>query len=548
MSSAGLAHAAVLLCTGCGGELVRGVCELCSLEHIVIAPNPGPQSAFLATKAKVVVYGGAAGGGKTWALLIDALHRALATPGWAGLICRSLLARMTDGGGAIWAEAHRVFEGTGAVFNESLHTVTWPANGSTLTFRQIVGNRAMWNGPSFDWIGIEELQEVEIDDLVSAMTRLRSAKGCSPRIVATCNPKRGHGLVPWIEWYLLPDGSPDRAKSGTVRWFCRSSDTNDFVFADTPAEAELGARREQGSAVSFTFIDALLPDNPALVDADPSYQANIQLQGRVKEEQLLGGSWYAGGDDDGPLARDRWDFVTAPLAPIVRWVRPWDKAATRPWPGTPDPDYTAGPLLAFDTAGRMYLAGLAACREDTVARDMMISATAALDGHMVQQVHKVNPSDAGKDAALHTGRLLAASGGQVSAVKERAAKHGVERIGALALALELGMQDGKPVSPAQPPDPDKPTEPRFFVLDGPAKDGWPASYRQGWLLAPYSDAGTPPPPRTLGELVWSQLDPWPRAAHDDIPDAMADGFNRAAAGPSRQLGPRARARATVRRA
>jgi hypothetical protein len=540
MSSDGLARAFVTLCTGCGGQLAAGVCEPCGLEHVIIAPNPGPQSAFLATKAKVVVYGGAAGGGKTWAMLIDALHRALATPGWAGLICRSLLARMTDGGGAIWAEAHRVFEGTGAVFNESLHTVTWPANGSTLTFRQIIGNRAMWNGPSFDWIGIEELQEVEIDDLVSAMTRLRSAKGCSPRIVATCNPKRGHGLVPWIEWYLTSDGSPDRAKSGTVRWFCRSSDTNEFVFADTPAAAEDAAEREPGSAVSFTFIDALLPDNPALVDADPSYRANIQLQGRVKEAQLLGGNWYAGGDDDGPLARDRWEHVSAPLAPIVKWMRSWDKAATRPHPGNMDPDYTVGPLVAIDANGRFYFAGLAACREETPLRDRMIADVALLDGAGVEQLHKKAPGDTGKSDVVHTRKLLAVAGADTHVTPERKNKN--VRIQPMALALELGMWEGRPVQPGHMLPPGAEAEPRFFVLDGHAQPGWPPSYRQGWTRERYRDAGSHP--RTLGELAWSHLDPWPNGDNDDIPDALADAFDRAEkrskVSRSRSAGTRAR--------
>lgn len=530
------------LCSSCAGELVDGVCGPCGLEHIVIAPNPGPQAAFLASLAKIKIYGGAAGGGKTWALLIDALHRALATPGWAGLICRSLLARMTDGGGAIWAEAHRVFAQTGAVFNESLHTITWPDNGSTLTFRQIINNRSLWNGPSFDWIGIEELQEVDIDDLVAALTRLRSAKGAAPCLAATCNPRRGHGLVPWIEWYLTPTGTPDRSRAGIVRWFCRNPDTGAFVFRATAAEAERDAGRDPGSAVSFTFIDALLPDNPVLDKADASYRANIQLQGREREAQLLEGNWYAGSDHDGPLARDRWEHVRAPLAPIVKWIRAWDKAATRPWPGNPDPDYTVGPLAAIDAHGRFYLAGLAACREDPPIRDSMIAMTAGADGAVVEQVHKIAPGDAGKSDAIHSRRLLEAGGAESVALRESKAK--AKRIDPMALALRLGMWDGAPVEPGRPLPPGAVAEPRFFVLDGPAQPGWPASYREGWTTEPYRDAGSHP--RTLGELVWSHLDPWPAyrdGGHDDIPDALADAYARATARARVDRGRAARGRA-----
>lgn len=505
-------------CSKCGAPLPGHRCDACNVEHLVIEPHPGPQSAFLASPATIRIYGGAAGGGKTWALLIDALGRALSTPGWSGLVCRSLLARMTDGGGAIWAEAHRVFEHTGAEPNEGSHIFKWP-NGSTLTFRQIINNRSMWNGASFDWIGIEELQEVEISDLVLALTRLRSTKGISPTLAATCNPKRGHGLVEWISWYLLPNGEPDPARSGVVRWFARSKSTDAMVFAGTAAEAELLAGQPAGVAKSYTYVRALLEDNPSLC-ATPDYLANILVQGRTVTAQLHRGNWLVGGEDLGPLRRERWEFTAAPLAPIARWCRAWDTAATRPSPGS-EPDYTMGPLVAVDVAGRIYFAGLEACREDTPLRDRLIARTAELDGSGVTQLHKQSPGDAGKSDVHHTRALLQVGGGETRAVRE--AKNKNTRIQPTALALELGMLDGKPVDAKHLPRDGEQTEPRFFVLDGPPQEGWPASYRQGWLAEPYRDAGSHP--KTVGELAWSHFDPWPRGDFDDLPDAFADAFD-----------------------
>jgi phage terminase large subunit-like protein len=529
-----------LPCVECGGELNGGFCEPCGLIHI--DPQPGPQTEFHSTRARVKFYGGAAGGGKTWSLLIDCLARALEHAMWAGLIVRSLRVLMKVGGGAIWAEAQRVYAHTGARFNQSDLVVSWP-NGSTLTFRQVRGNANLWNGPSYDYIGFEEAQEVEATDIVKALTRLRSVKGIEATLAATMNPKRGHGLVEWIRWYLLPSGEPDPARSGVVRWFARSSSTDEMVFGATAEEAEALAGRPAGSAQSYTYIRALLEDNPALTEADPSYAGRLALQGRVREAQLARGNWFVGGDEDGPLARDRWVPVIAPLQPIVRWIRAWDKAATRPHAANLDPDYTAGVLLGFDISGRVYLAGLAACREDVPKRDLLIQRTAALDGHMVTQIHKQAPGDAGKTDVHHTRPLLAAGSGQVAHVRERKAKESIERVGGMALDLELGMRDGKPVGRGNLPGGE--FEPRFFVLDGPPQAGWPGSYREGWLLERYRDAGEHPP--TLGELVWSQLDPWPRGEHDDIPDAMADAHAAGSAGPSRRLSPAARARALAGR-
>jgi len=489
---------------------------------------------FLACPADVVVYGGAAGGGKTWALLLDALRHALEVPNWTGLIVRITRELMKVGGG-IWAESQQVFANSGAVPNHTELSWRWP-NGSTLSFRQVLHNANLWNGPSYDWIGIEELQELEVSDLVGALTRLRSTKGIRPTLRATCNPKRGHGIVEWIKWYLRDDGYPDPERSGVVRYFGRSSKTYEWVFGDSASDVEEQACRPPGSAQTFAFIRANLDDNPILDLTDPSYRAKLQVQGRVDELRLLGGNWFVGGDDDGPLARHRWGFVTAPLAPIVKRVRAWDKAATRPWPGNWDPDYTVGPLVLFDAAGRVYLNGLAACREDTPVRDMLIARTARSDGHMVEQVHKQAPGDAGKDSVHHTRPLLEAGGARVFAELERRAKN-EDRIAPMALMLELGMRNGRPVDASNPPRPDDgPPDPRFFVLDGP---GW----NEGWIMEPYSDAGSHP--RTLGELVWSHLDPWPHGKHDDVGDALADAVKRGTAGPSRQLPPSRRAAATT---
>lgn len=493
-------------CSSCNGGLEHGWCRACDRMHL--EPQPGPQSEFLLSDADVTFYGGAAGGGKTYALLLDALIRALATPGWTGLVIRRLRESMKVKGG-IWSEALRMFAGSGAEPNHSEMSFTWP-NGSSLTFRQALHNDGLFAGPSYDWIALEEMQELDIDVLILALTRLRSTKGLHPVVRGTMNPKRGHKVVKWLSWYLKPDGEPDRSKSGIVRWFCRHSDTDAFAFGATAAEAEAAAVTPAGRALSYAFIPSLLEDNPALDRADPDYRNRIKMQGRVRAAQLGRGNWYVGDDGDGPLARDRWAPVVEPLSPIVKWVRAWDKAATRPSEANRDPDYTVGPLMGFDAAGRFYVRGLAACREDTPMRDKMIAAVAKADGHMCQQVHKQGPGDAGKSDVVHTRPLLAQAGG-LAPVHVREAKDKIERCRGLALALELGMYNGRPVGPLNPRPDDAPFEPRGFILDP-----------DGWLLERYSDAGSHP--ETIGELLWEHLDPFPNGEHDDVPDALADAY------------------------
>ena len=52
-----------------------------------LSPQPGPQTAFLSSSADIAIYGGAAGGGKTWALLMEPL-RHLANAGFGAVIFR----------------------------------------------------------------------------------------------------------------------------------------------------------------------------------------------------------------------------------------------------------------------------------------------------------------------------------------------------------------------------------------------------------------------------------------------------------------------------
>jgi len=56
-------------------------------QEVVFKPNPGPQTDFLSASEREVLYGGAAGGGKSYAMLADPLH-GLNDPNFSGLLVR----------------------------------------------------------------------------------------------------------------------------------------------------------------------------------------------------------------------------------------------------------------------------------------------------------------------------------------------------------------------------------------------------------------------------------------------------------------------------
>jgi hypothetical protein len=63
-------------------------------HNIIFKPNPGPQTEFLAAGEREVLYGGSAGGGKSYAMLADPL-RFMGHPSFSGLLLRHTTGRIT---------------------------------------------------------------------------------------------------------------------------------------------------------------------------------------------------------------------------------------------------------------------------------------------------------------------------------------------------------------------------------------------------------------------------------------------------------------------
>lgn len=256
-------------------------------EPQVIRPQPGPQERFLGTPADIAIYGGAAGGGKTWALLMEPL-RHVANGNFGAVFFRRTTVQVRNEGG-LWDESMKLYPLLGGTPKE--HVLTWdfPA-GSTVSFAHLEHDKTVlnWQGSQIALICFDELTHFSASQFWYMVSRNRSMSGVRPYIRATCNPDADSWVAEFIAWWIDQDTGlaiPERA--GVMRWFVRVNNT--LFWADTAEE--LQGRFPGVQPKSATFIPAKLADNAALMAADPGYLANLMALPQVERERLLGGNW-----------------------------------------------------------------------------------------------------------------------------------------------------------------------------------------------------------------------------------------------------------------
>ncbi len=123
-----------------------------------IAPQPGPQAAFLASPADIAIYGGAAGGGKTWALLAEPL-RHIANPGFGAVVFRRTTVQVRNEGG-LWDESERLYPLLGGKGFSSALEWRFPS-GASVRFAHLEHDRNVydWQGAQAPLIAFDELNQ-----------------------------------------------------------------------------------------------------------------------------------------------------------------------------------------------------------------------------------------------------------------------------------------------------------------------------------------------------------------------------------------------------
>lgn len=317
----------------------------------------------MASSADIAVYGGSAGGGKTWALLLEALRHA-SNPNFGAVVFRRTCPQITNEGG-LWDESERLYPLAGA--SSRLTTLQWIfPSGAKVKFAhlQYEDDKLTWQGAQIPLLAFDELTHFSESQFFYLLSRNRSTCGVRPYVRATTNPD----ALSWVKTFLAPwldARHQDPAASGELRWFVRDGGNILWVPQGTP------------DAKSVTFVRASVYDNRILLAKDPGYLANLKALSLVDRKRLLDGDWEV--VEGGNLFQRGWFGDPLEAVPAgLRLVRYWDLAATEAKPGT-DPDWTAGALAGKDAEGRFYLLDIQRTRETPAGVEALIRQTAHLD-------------------------------------------------------------------------------------------------------------------------------------------------------------------------
>ena len=228
-----------------------------ALENIIFRPNDGPQTDFLAAPETDVLYGGAAGGGKSYAMLVDPLRFAHRAAHRALVLRRSMpeLRELIDKSRELYPKAF-----PGCKFREVEKIWTFPS-GAKLEFGFLERDADVYRyqGQAYSWIGFDEITHLSTEFSWNYLaSRLRTTDPeITPYMRCTANP--GGAGATWVKKRYVNPSEPNESFTGH-------------------------------DGLTRRFIPARLEDNPYL-STDGRYEQMLKALPAVQRKQLLEGNW-----------------------------------------------------------------------------------------------------------------------------------------------------------------------------------------------------------------------------------------------------------------
>ena len=226
-------------------------------ENVIFSPNEGPQTDFLAAGETDVLYGGAAGGGKSYAMLVDPLRFAHRAAHRALILRRSMpeLRELIDKSRELYPKAF-----PGCKYREVEKLWNFPSGAKVeFGFLERDADVYRYQGQAYSWIGFDEITHLPTEFSWNYLaSRLRTTDS---------------EIVPYMRCTANPGGSG-------AQWVKKR-----YISPSPPNESFMG-----NDGITRKFIPARLNDNPYLAQ-DGRYEQMLKSLPPTQRKQLLEGNW-----------------------------------------------------------------------------------------------------------------------------------------------------------------------------------------------------------------------------------------------------------------
>lgn len=392
-------------------KLLRSLQPRLVPEYYMHTPHP-KQQVFLSLKVREAMFGGAAGGGKSDALIMAALQY-VDVPGYSALILRRKWPDLNSPG-AILDRTRQWLINTNAQIREGGRKWTFPS-GARITFGTLLNENDKYNYQSaeYQFVAWDELthfpRETDYEYLFSRIRR--------PQLIClNCGAPvaKSPGVKQWRHStkkeyaervaqcdHVFPDPQVLRqypaAQDGTtifdVPLRMRSATNPGGLGHEWVYNRFINPKTRKKGAI---FIPSFLSDNPSLDRA--AYMESLGELGDVEKERLLNGDWNI--TEQGDMFERHW-FKTIREAPVAqRTVRSWDSAAT-----AGGGDWTVGAKVSL-VGGRWVIEDIVRGQWSSAQKQEVIRQVAAADGRNVHIVMEQEGGSAGVDVIDHYRREI----------------------------------------------------------------------------------------------------------------------------------------------
>ena len=296
---------------------------------VALCPQKGPQTEFLKSEADITIYGGAAGGGKTYGLLLDfARYQTISS---IEAVCfRRTMPQILNAGG-LWDTSHEVYRMLNGEPRQSpRHSWTMPG-GSRLSFAQLEHEDSVHNfqGSQMAIIYFDELTHFTKKQFIYMLSRNRSAAGkIRPYVRATCNPEKNSFVRELVDPWIGEDGFPIPNASKKIYYMYHIND--EFFIEDNSDKLRDMFPEMPVPPKSLQFIPAKVEDNKILMENDPGYLANLLSLGSTDRQKLKEGNWNVSEESGDYFKRENFEIIPSDkiLSPNRLTIRFWDRAGT----------------------------------------------------------------------------------------------------------------------------------------------------------------------------------------------------------------------------